>query len=158
MAIAVILLIGLFPPWNYVCVKYSVVDIAPRFHYIKDAGYHFLWNPPAYLIGDLSSEESETAPKFINHLRIEGLPVYEIRLNTRRLLAEYLIALPVLGLLSTFAFSAKGHIQKNPQKTTSQKPPRRIFEGEMKPPPGSGFKTIQEFNAYLLRGLDKRKT
>jgi len=41
-------------------------------------------------------------------------------------------------------------------RSTSQKPARRIFEGEMKPPPGSGFKTIQEFNAYLLRGLDKR--
>ncbi len=26
----------------------------------------------------------------------------------------------------------------------------------LKAPPGSGFQTVQEFNSYLLRGLDKR--
>jgi len=156
IGIAVILLIGLFPPWNYVCVKYSVVDIAPRFHYIKDAGYHFLWNPPSYLISDLPLEERETTPKFINHLRIEGLPIYEICLNTRRLLAEYMIALPVLGLLFTFAFGDKHHMQKNPQKTTSQKSPQCLFEGDRKAPAGSGFQTSKEFLSYLLRGLSKR--
>ncbi len=31
-----------------------------------------------------------------------------------------------------------------------------LGNGPKKPPPGSGFKTSQEFIAYLLRGLNKR--
>ena len=40
---------------------------------------------------------------------------------------------------------------------SSQKPHTTLFQGEWKPPPGSGFKTSRDFLAYLLRGLNDRK-
>ncbi len=151
IGIAVILLIGLFPPWNYVCVQRQSI-ILPRtsLHYIKDAGYHFLWSPPSYIEGGLPKTST------YSRLEVEGLPVSEVRLNNRRLLAEYIIALPVLGFLVTFAFGAKHHTQKNQQKKTSRKSRIAFLGSGRKAPPGSGFQTVQDFNRYLLKGLDKR--
>jgi hypothetical protein len=149
IAIAVILLIGIFPSWNYVCVQRQGVAIPKTsFHYIKDAGYHFLWNPPTYLVANPSKPSLR--------MEIDNLLVTEVRLNTRRLLAEYLIAIPLLGFLFTFTFSAKRHIQRNQQKTTSQKSQTGFLKNGLKPPAGSGFQTGKDFLAYLLRGLDKR--
>lgn len=151
IGIAVILLIGAFPPWNYVCVRRQGIPIPKTsFHYIKDAGYHFLWSPPSYI------EEGFPETSTHSRLEVEGLPVSEVRLNNRRLLAEYIIALPVLGLLFTFAFGAKHHTQKSQQKKTSPKLQTTFSKDGLKPPPGSGFKTVQDFNRYLLKGLDKR--
>lgn len=170
VGITVVVLMGLFPPWNYVCVRrQSIVIPRTSFHYIKDAGYHFLLKPPSHIISDnISKQENEVglidlgpAPSHIvsdntskqKRLHIDGQIVSEVRLNNQRLLLQYIIALPVLGLLFTFAFGANRHTQK----PTSQKQQTPCFSGEpKKPPPGSGFKTSREFMAYLLRGLKDR--
>ncbi len=151
IGIAVILLISLFPPWNYVCVRRQGIPIPKTsFHYIKDAGYHFLWSPPSYI--------KEGFPETSTHsrLEVEGLLVSEVRLNNRRLLAEYIIALPVLGFLVTFAFGAKHHTQKTQQKKTSQKSQTPFLKNGLKAPAGSGFQGGQEFLSFLLRGLESR--
>ena len=39
---------------------------------------------------------------------------------------------------------------------SSQKSQPAFSNNGRKPPPGSGFQSVQEFDRYLLRGLDKR--
>ncbi|GAG59526.1 unnamed protein product [marine sediment metagenome] len=112
VGVIIIVLIGLFPPWNYVCVRRSPVPISPEYIYIKNAGYHFLWNPPSHLIPEnrlATLDKSNPKPHTFRRLRIENLAVSEVRLNNRRLLAQYIIVLPILGLLFTFAFRTKSH-------------------------------------------------
>lgn len=57
----------------------------------------------------------------------------------------------------TEAETAKLISEGIPQPTkTSRKSQAAFSNSERKPPPGSGFRDVQEFNRYLLRGLDKR--
>jgi len=90
VGIGVFVLMGLFPPWNYVCVRRPPVPIVAEYISIKSAGYHFLLKPPSHIISDNTSKQKR--------LSIDGQTVSEVRLNNQRLLLQYIIILPILVL------------------------------------------------------------